>query len=61
LSASLEVSYTDKPVSGWRAGGDREVHGWAGGSRTMGAGVGGRTSPNQISVVDTALAFWLQC
>jgi hypothetical protein len=23
----------------------------------MGAGVGGRTSPNQISVVDTALAF----
>ncbi len=61
--ASLEVKYTDKPVSGW--GGLVAVVKYMDrlGIREMlkCALADGRSSPNQIPVVDTALAFWSRC
>lgn len=58
-STSLEVTYTDKPVSGW--GGLVAVVKYLdrlGVRQLLGHALAdGRSSPNQIPVVDTALAF----
>lgn len=58
-SASLEVTYTDKPVSGW--GGlvaiVRYMDGLGVRALLGQALADGRSSPNQIPVVDTAMAF----
>src|SRR5258708_7168784 len=60
-SASLEVQYTDKPVSGW--GGLVAVVKYMDRLGIRGllqhALVDGRTSPNQIPVVDIAMGFML--
>jgi hypothetical protein len=58
-SASLEVRYTDKPVSGW--GGlvavIKYMERWGVRELLRQALADGRTSPNQIPVIDTVVAF----
>jgi hypothetical protein len=58
-SASLEVRYTNKPVSGW--GGlvavIKYMERWGVRELLRQALADGRTSPNQIPVIDTVVAF----